>query len=323
MSADRQVCEDRMLAKMAELKRKPTRDEILQDSRMPKEGDFAFYWSSLDKAIDEIWSKYVIQSNAKPVVRLKTPDEKAQVAAKMREERSRALEKEAESNEAAQAVRPEEVVEKTTGGSDRANEVTEGVNDLSQAEEAIGVVEIPNQAEDEAQKTKLLEDVAEIKARRWGTRYSLEDLKAAIVLIQNYFKITDIPSQIQINQAARELGTPSYGTFLHGLGPKRGWKQILDGEKREGVSLAPIDNTSMTNEPSAPNDELSEEDLSSIVDEIIPDEAELGRLAVELVSKELSDGEDTVTCTIVSFEACLGVVVNGKKMHLNLKFGEK
>ena len=304
MSVDRQFCEDQMLMKMAELGRKPTHDEILQDPRMPKGSDFAFYWSSLDEAISKIWSKYLTQSGVKPVARVKTLGENAQAIIKMREAQNRVLEGAVQTEKAA-----------------HSEEETAETAEDSVAEESITEVGSANEAKTEHS--------------RQHSPYTLAELKVGMQRVQEYFGLSAdvIPGQVQINQASKEIGTPCYSAFSRMFGPKKRWLQVLNEvEPEETKATSDITEVVMpvrVVQPGGKTDVLTTSEMVELDESVKPDtteageQIELGRLAMEFMSEESPDGEETVTCIISSFEACLDVIINGKKTHLNINFGEE
>lgn len=60
-----------------------------------------------------------------------------------------------------------------------------------------------------------------------GKKYTSEELKAQMVRVQEFFGISGVPTQVQINEAARKIATPCYATFLRNFGPKSGWALVL------------------------------------------------------------------------------------------------
>ncbi len=124
-----------------------------------------------------------------------------------------------------------EMVEKTEMEAETL-EVSEAPQRLEMVEpsetlEALEAVETPEMLE--ASMVLGPEEVVARNSNRRGRRaYSRAELKEAIVAIQQFWGITGIPTQPQINEAARQIGTPAYTTFSRVFGPKKGWSKIIE-----------------------------------------------------------------------------------------------
>lgn len=226
MCKDRQTCTKLMMNKMRELQRKPTFMEIEQDSQMPKPNDYAFYWGSFDRAVDEIWLKVNLRQDNKPIVCKKIFSSKNQPASNGVRKAQKCDKPVSARMPTCSAVNVRKV--------QKCDKSAVQLGPMAQVQSSV-VQQVPSKLAVRSKKivqTQSEEATSGLKPNqgRRGRKpsYTREDLKAAIVIIQNYFKITVIPNQMQINRAAREIKTPAYKTFLSRLGPKNGWHQILD-----------------------------------------------------------------------------------------------
>lgn len=229
--------------KMRELQRKPTFAEMRADPMMPSPNDYAFYWGSFDEAVEEIWLKVRRQiAEEGGVCMAKTPkkwphtaDELLELAVAKCVEMGRMPSRRAWLRD--QFLDYEEIVAVLGKGDWKRAELKIALawdHRKGKAEEVVvEKVELPKNeppgeepSQEEIVVQQEVKEQIEIKHRR--KRYSLEELKAGMTRVQEHFQITDMPTQVQISQAAREIGTPSYATFLHGLGPKRGWNEVLN-----------------------------------------------------------------------------------------------
>ena len=154
---------------------------------------------------------------------------------------------------------------------------------------------------------------------RKGKRYTMEALRAAMRQIQEYFQITELPSQEQINQAAKELGTPSYTAFFKRLGAKSEWRKALEGPQEPPKAPA---------EPEEPQEsplelEVQEEPARVQLEQPEqieqPEEPEQPEPVVIEEEAVVKDGTKEVNLTITALS--LEAILNGCKVKLNLKFG--
>lgn len=250
MTEERESYVQIMMKKMYELQRKPTFNEVKEDQRMPHPNGYAFYWRSFDEAVEVIWAKTdlhkkelltvhmarkggVVMAKAKPKVWPHTTEELLELAVQRCNERGKMLNRRCLTHD--NFLNFEEVVAVLGKGDwNRAVLKIQFAWDQQKKQQAEAKAEAKKPAVQEPVPSEVAvqETVAEVrpstKKSRKGMRYTLDDLRAAMSSIQAHFQITGMPTQNQINQAAREIGTPTYVTFAKAFGPKSEWATKLE-----------------------------------------------------------------------------------------------
>lgn len=340
-----------LLTKMQELQREPTPAEMRSDPRMPDPNDYAFYWRSFSEAVKEIGlqaKRQFAEKGGEFMAKTKkewphTASELLDLAVAKCMEMDRMPSRRAWMRD--QFLDFEELVEVLGKGDWRRAEMKIALawdNRKGRAEKAaeqkaekqevakqpvktVEVVEPPKgemvqQQEEKEQMENAVEQQAPVKATedggRRGKRYSLEELKVNMVRIQEHFGITMIPSQVQINQAAREIGTPSYTAFVHGFGPKPGWAAVMAGEEPQ------VDQKPKVEEPQG----LQTPEVVPKADEVqelaeAPGAEEVPVTEVTPVLEAEPQPEDIPVVELVICAAQFDVIWQGQKMQLKVKFG--
>lgn len=230
-------------------------------------------------------------------------------------------EKVAEKTAESPALPKEEVVE--------AAEQREVQEQMEKIEEQVKTVEEPTQESAKVAEEQSVAQEAPTKVTgRRGKRYSREELKIGMVKVQDYFGITTIPTQGQINQAAREIGTPCYTAFLRGFGPKSDWETVMAAEEKPETVEAP-----KAEEPLEPEETLEEE---APVEELEETPEKVSGEEVPVVEPKKASDEENVTKEasapetlempeqeLVICAAQFVVIWNGQKMRLKVKFGKE
>lgn len=158
--------------------------------------------------------------------------------------------------------------------------------------------------------------------------YTMEDLREEMVRIQEYVGATDIPTQPQINRAAREIGTPSYPTFSLRLGAKRLWARTLGLED----PVKPTEEALPKEEANEASglQEAAEAEATEVFEPqpIEPEMAEASESQKEAEIAELSEPQEAseVEVLIGELVICgirLDAILNGQRMQLEVKFGKE
>lgn len=227
-----------LVAKMCELQRRPTNDEVKQDPSMPQPNDYAFYWGSFEQAVNDLWSKVrlhvigeggVNMAKQKPKAWLHTPDELLELAVQKCIEAGKVPNRCSWTHDS--FLKFEEIVAVLGKGDwNRAlMKITLAYNQRSGAgvnQEVVAMAESVKEEKLQNEPVTLPQMATKAVSNR-GKRYTLEELKLSMAQIQELFGISGVPTQMQINEAAHKIATPCYATFLRVFGPKRGWGAVL------------------------------------------------------------------------------------------------
>lgn len=159
-----------------------------------------------------------------------------------------------------------------------------------------------------------VEPMTERRARTTSRRsYTIEDLKKEMAKIQDYVGTKDVPTQIQINRAAREIGTPSYTTFAAVFGPKYLWAGVLGLE-----------------EPAKPTEEAAGVEFAEASEPqtIEPEMAEVPELQKEAEVAETSEPQEVVETEVLTGDLVIcgiymDAILDGRKMRLKVELSKE